>query len=483
MTSTATNAESDANLFPPDFVWGVATAAYQIEGAVAEDGRTPSIWDTFSHRTGTVLNDDNGDVADDHYHRMSADVALMAELALPSYRFSTSWSRILPHGGSKVNQAGLDFYSRLVDELLSANITPLVTLYHWDLPQELEDLGGWTNRATAEAFAEFASVVGTALGDRIRTWTTLNEPWCSAYLGYSVGVHAPGITDNASALSAVHHLNLAHGLANTALRAVLPASGEVSITLNLANVRAASDSTADRDAARLADGLANRVFLNPILDGYYPDDVIADTVGVTDWSFVRDGDLPLIHQPIDVLGINYYQPTKVAAANADLHAAGRYANDPLREPGPTAYPGTDKVVSVSQPGPYTDMGWRVEPDSLRELLVHVHETYPQMPLVITENGSAWADVLESDGSVHDAARVAYLEGHIAAVHDAIGQGVDVRGYYAWSLLDNFEWAYGYGKRFGLVFIDYETQERTIKDSGRRYREIVQDNGLPTTPRR
>ena len=471
--------ENRAVAFPPGFVWGAATASYQIEGAASEDGRTPSIWDTFSHQPGHIVNGDTGDVAVDHYHRMPEDVALMAQLGLQSYRFSTSWSRILPNAGTTINPAGIDFYSRLVDELLGAGITPLITLYHWDLPQELQDAGGWANRETAQRFADFATVVAEALGDRIATWTTFNEPWCSAYLGYSAGVHAPGITDHASALSAVHHLNLAHGLGASALRAALASDRQVSITLNLANVRAASDSAADIAAARLAEGLSNRVFLNPILDGSYPQDVIDDTAETTDWSFVHDGDLTAINQPLDVLGVNYYTPALVAAATDELRSAqaGRYANDPEREPGPTAYPGTDRVYSVPQDGPHTDMGWRIEPDSLRELLVYVHDLYPNLPLAVTENGSAWADVVSADGAVHDQDRIDYLEGHLAAIQAAIASGVNVRAYYAWSLLDNYEWAFGYAKRFGIVHVDYATQVRTIKDSGYRYRDIIAANGL------
>jgi beta-glucosidase len=468
--------------FPAGFVWGAATASYQIEGAAHEDGRTPSIWDTFSHQPGKTVGGGTGDLATDHYHRATEDVALMAELGLRSYRFSTSWSRILPNGGDTVNQAGLDFYSRLVDELLAHDITPLITLYHWDLPQELEDAGGWTERTTAHKFADYAVVVARALGDRIASWTTFNEPWCSAYLGYAAGVHAPGRTDNALAFSAVHHLNLAHGLGASALRSVLPATGQVSITLNLANVRAASDSTADAAAARLADGLSNRVFLDPILNGTYPQDVLDDTADVSDWAFVLDGDLKDIHQPIDVLGINYYSPALVAAATDELRAAqaGRWSNDPARGSGPTLYPGTERVCSVPQDGPYTDMGWRIEPDSLRELLMKVHHAYPGLPMLITENGSAWPDVVAATGEVNDPDRVDYLEGHLRAVHAAISGGVDVRGYYAWSLLDNFEWAFGYAKRFGIVYVDYQTQERTIKQSGYRYREIIAANGLSGT---
>ena len=465
--------------FPAGFVWGAATAAYQIEGATAEDGRTPSIWDTFSHIPGKIINGDTGDVAADHYHRMPSDVALMADIGLTSYRFSTSWTRVLPNAGSTVNQTGLDFYSRLVDELLAHDISPLITLYHWDLPQELEDAGGWTNRDTAARFAEYAAVMGAALGDRIQTWTTLNEPWCSAYLGYSAGVHAPGVTDHAASLSAVHHLNLAHGLGNTALRGVLPSTGQVSITLNLANVRPDTQSTADLAAARMADGLSNRVFLEPILEGRYPKDVIDGSAHITDFSFVEDGDLAAINQPIEILGINYYTPARVAAATEELLAThdGRWSDDPVRIEGPTPFPGTDRVFSVPQAGPHTDMGWRIEPGSLTELLVEVHDRYPDLPQAITENGAAYPDGPGPDARVHDDNRIDYLRGHIGAVLDAIEAGVDVRGYYAWSLMDNYEWACGYAKRFGIVHVDYETQVRTIKDSARWYGEVIRDNAL------
>ncbi|MEP6852018.1 MAG: beta-glucosidase [bacterium] len=469
-----------ARPFPPGFVFGAATASYQIEGAAADDGRTPSIWDTFSHSPGAVLHGDTGDVANDHYHRMPQDVALMSDLALQAYRFSVSWSRVLPHGRGPVNPAGIDFYSRLVDALLERSITPLLTLYHWDLPQEFQDAGGWPRRETAERFAEYATVLADALGDRVQRWSTFNEPWCSAYLGYSAGVHAPGIRDHAAALTAVHHLNLAHGLGTSALRAALPAGAEVSITLNLANIRPDSDSPADQDAARLADGLANRVFLEPILDGRYPQDVIDDSASITDFSFVRDGDLELIRQPIDWLGINYYTPARVRAADEEMAATdnGRWSNDPVRAEGPTPYPGTDKVYSVPQKGPYTDMGWRIEPSSLTELLVNVARRYPDLPLAITENGAAYPDAPDADDGVHDPERIAYLQAHLGAVLDAVDADVDVRGYYAWSLMDNFEWAYGYSKRFGIVYVDYDTQVRTPKDSAAWYRDVIAAHALP-----
>lgn len=482
MTGTDTRPAATARasrLFPAGFVWGTATASYQIEGAANEDGRRPSIWDTFSHTPGKVRNDDTGDVACDHYHRVPEDVAIMADLGLHAYRFSIAWPRIVPTGSGQVNRAGIDFYSRLVDELLSRGISPLATLYHWDLPQPLADAGGWTNRASAERFAEYAAIVGQALGDRVPTFTTLNEPWCSAYLGYASGVHAPGHTSNAEALSAVHHLNLAHGLGATALRSVLPASGQVSVTLNLAQVRPASDSPADLDAVRHVDGISNRIFLEPMLRGQYPADVLDDLRHITDWSFIRDGDTELINVPIDVLGINYYSPARVAAATPELVAqlSARWVNDPHGTDGASAYPGTDLAVSVPQDGPYTAMHWRIEPGSLTELLLRVHRDYPDTPLMITENGAAFDDDVAADGAVHDADRIDYLHGHLGAVHDAISQGVDLRGYFLWSFMDNFEWAFGYSKRFGIVRVDYPSGERLVKDSARWYRDVIAAGGL------
>jgi beta-glucosidase len=465
--------------FPDGFVWGTATAAFQVEGAVAEDGRGTSIWDTFTHTPGKVVDGTTADVACDHYHRYAEDVAIMADLGLRSYRFSIAWPRIVPTGSGRVNPAGLDFYSRLVDALLEHGIEPLATLYHWDLPQPLQDAGGWTNRDTALRFAEYAQVVGAALGDRVPTITTFNEPWCSAFLGYSSGVHAPGITDNAQALTAVHHLNLAHGLGAAALRSALPSTGRVSVTLNLAVVRPAQDTDADRNAARHVDALCNRIFLEPVLRGRYPDDLLDDLRHITDWSFIRDGDAATANAPLDVLGVNYYSPTLVTAATPELRAqaTGRWVNDPQSADGPTPFPGTDLAFSVPQQGPYTAMGWRIEPDSLTELLLRVHEDYPGVPLMITENGAAFRDEPAEDGVVHDADRIDFLRGHLTAVHDAIGRGVDVRGYYCWSLMDNFEWAWGFSKRFGLVYVDYETCERTLKDSAWWYRGVIARNGL------
>ena len=464
--------------FPSGFLWGTATASYQIEGAVSEDGRTPSIWDTFSHTPGTIVDGTTGDVATDHYHRWREDVEIMAALGLGAYRFSLSWSRILPAPGGAVNQAGLDFYSRLVDALLDHGIRPFATLYHWDLPQYLQDAGGWLDRDTTSRFAEYAGVVAEALGDRVATFTTFNEPWCSAFLGHASGVHAPGHRNPAEAYAVAHHLLLAHGLAVPVLRAAAPGAA-VSITINPANVRAASDSDADRDAARHVDGIANRIFLDPLLRGSYPADVQQDLRHVTDFAFLRDGDLATIAAPIDILGVNYYSPALVAAATPELVAAvpDGFVNDPQSAGSPSPWPGTDLAFAMPQEGPYTAMGWRIEPGSFTELLLRLHRDYPGTPMMITENGAAFDEPDEGGTEIDDADRIAYLTGHIGAVHEAITAGVDLRGYFAWSLVDNFEWALGNSKRFGIVHVDYATQERTPKRSAAFYRDVAAANAL------
>lgn len=464
--------------FPDGFVWGSATAAYQIEGAVDADGRGRSIWDTFSHQPGRIVDGTDGDVACDHYRRWRDDVALMADIGLASYRFSVAWPRIVPDDSGEVNQAGLDFYRRLADALLEHGITPLATLYHWDLPQALQDAGGWTSRDTAHRFAEYAQTVAGALGDRVHAFATLNEPWCAAFLGHSSGVHAPGLTDNATALAAAHHLNLAHGLGIAAMRAALPQPAELSVTLNLAVVRPASADPADIAAARHVDGLANRLFLDPMRRGRYPVDVLEDLRHITDWSFIRDGDEATINADIDLLGINYYSPTLVAAPTPALEAevSGRWVNDPMSASGPSPYPGTDRALSLPQAGPYTAMNWRIEAPSLTELLLRVHADYPDVPLVITENGAAFDDEVDGDGRIRDTDRIGYVRDHLSAVHSAINHGVDVRGYYVWTLMDNFEWAWGLSKRFGLVHVDFATQERRLKDSARWYRDVIRNNG-------
>ncbi|MEU8400233.1 GH1 family beta-glucosidase [Nonomuraea sp. NPDC048892] len=459
--------------FPENFLWGTATAAYQVEGAWNEDGRGPSIWDTFSHTPGLVARGDTGDVACDHYHRLEEDLDLLGALGVGAYRFSISWPRVQPGGRGAVNRPGLDFYQRLVDGLLARDIAPVATLYHWDLPQELEDAGGWPERDTAARFAEYARLMGEALGDRVRTWITLNEPWCSAYLGYASGVHAPARTEPAAALAAVHHLNLGHGLAVQALRSTTAKDAQMSVTLNLHHVRGVSDR--DADAVRRADAVANRAFLGPMLEGAYPRDLIADTAAVTDWSFVRDGDEATACQPLDVLGVNYYNPTLVRAWDG---ASARETADGHQDGAASPWIACEDVEFVQQPGPYTEMGWNIDETGLTELLLRLHRDYPGMPTMITENGAAFPDPVSADGLVHDADRVDYLHRHLSAVNEAIAGGADVRGYFVWSLMDNFEWAHGYAKRFGIVRVNRDTMERTWKDSAHWYRDVVAANKLP-----
>ena len=472
-TVSAGQHKARTRVFPEGFVWGAATAAYQIEGAAFDGGRTASIWDTFSRTPGRVHNGDTGDIACDHYHRYKDDVGLMAALGVGAYRFSMSWSRIQPGGTGRANVEGLDFYSRLVDELLAHGVEPVATLYHWDLPQELEEAGGWGNRETAERFAEYASLAASRLGDRVPLWTTLNEPFCSAFLGYASGIHAPGRHEPATALAAAHHLNLAHGLGTQALRAVLPADARVAVTLNPAEVRPLTQSEGDLDAARRIDALQNRIFFEPILRGRYPADLLVDTAHLTDWSFVRDGDSEQINQPIDLLGINYYNPCVVSAARTDAgpsrdtHGSGEYS----------PFVGSESVRFEPMDAEVTAMGWPIDPTGLRDLLVRVDREYGPIPIAVTENGAAFDDYAGPDGEVRDPRRIEYLRGHIGAMHDAIEAGVDVRGYFLWSLLDNFEWAYGYSKRFGAVHVDFATQRRTVKASGRWYADVIAANAV------
>ncbi|HET8768811.1 MAG TPA: GH1 family beta-glucosidase [Pedococcus sp.] len=437
------------NDFPADFTWGVATSSYQIEGGTKEDGRGPSIWDTFSGTPGRVVDGDTGEVAVEHFHRYEEDVALMADLGVEAYRFSVAWPRVQPTGSGPVNVVGLDFYDRLVDALLARGITPWATLYHWDLPQPLEDAGGWPVRDTAERFAEYAGHVARALGDRVGHFITLNEPWCSAFLGYGSGRHAPGRSDPADALAASHHLLLGHGLAVQAIRAAAP-EAQVGVTLNLYPVDGAHDGHGVADAVRRVDGLANRWFLDPVLRGAYPKDVVEDVRHLSDLAFVRDGDLDVVSAPLDFLGVNYYTRHVVA---------------------PGAFPGTVDVDFQGRGMPTTAMGWEVDPDGLFDILTRVTRDYGELPLVLTENGAAFDDVLV-DGRVHDEQRVEFLRGHLDAGRRAVEAGVPLAGYFAWSLMDNFEWAEGYAKRFGLVHVDFRTQERTVKDSGRWYSEFL-----------
>jgi beta-glucosidase len=472
-TDGVPGAGSARRAFPEGFVWGSATSAYQVEGGAAEGGRTPSIWDTFCRTPGKVVGGANGDIACDQYHRYGDDVRLMTGLGLAAYRFSIAWPRIQPDGTGRPSEDGLDYYDRLVDSLLAAGICPAATLYHWDLPQRLEDAGGWPARATAERFAEYAAIVADRLGDRVRTWFTINEPWCVAFLGYSAGVHAPGRTNAPDAFPATHHLLLGHGLAARAIRAAVP-QAEVSIALNVAVVHPRSDDPADLDAARRIDGLANRIFLGPIAGKGYPEDVQRDVAALTDFGFVHEGDLATIAEPIDLIGINFYQPVTVAAYRPG-DERGAFDGHGAHDGG--AWPGAVDVQFPEASGPRTAMGWVVDPAALRELLVRVDRDLPGLPIAVTENGAAYDDVPGADGSIDDPARTTYLRGHLGAILDAIDDGANVQGYYVWSLLDNFEWAWGYTRRFGVVHVDFETLERTVKSSGRFLGEVARSNGL------
>ena len=451
--------------FPDGFAWSTATASYQIEGAVTEGGRSPSIWDTFSHTPGKIQDGDTGDVADDHYHRYEEDIELMAGLGVGWYRFSLAWPRLQPHGRGPLNEAGVDFYSRLVDALLAKGIQPWVTFYHWDLPQALQDRGGWPERDTAERFREYAAAVYERLRDRVSHWTTLNEPWVSAFIGHATGVHAPGLRDPQAALRAAHHLMLGHGLAIEAMRAQGGPGSRFGITLSLSPTDPASDDPADVDAARRADGLTNRIFLDPLLRGGYPADVLEDVREVTDGAHVRPGDVEHINVPLDFLGVNYYYRTVVRA--------GAGARD-----APSVWVGNGDIEPVSRGLPQTEMGWEIDPEGIYDLLAGVARNHPGVPLYVTESGAAFADEKGPDGEVHDPARVTYLEAHFRAAHRAIAGGVDLRGYFVWSLMDNFEWSFGYSKRFGLIHVDFETLERTPKDSARWFAGVTRANGLP-----
>jgi len=451
--------------FPDGFVWGAATAAFQVEGAVDEDGKGVSVWDTFTTVPGAIAGGDTATEACDHYHRYPEDIGQLADLGFGAYRFSVSWPRIQPEGIGKANAKGIDHYRRVVETCLERGVTPYVTLYHWDLPQALEDAGGWPNRDTAHRFADFAALVGDALGDLVEHWITVNEPKVASHAGYSDGIHAPGIRDPRRGLKAAHHLLLGHGLATQVLRQRLGSSSEVGIALDLTPVTAATPDPADVAAARRFDGNFNRMFLEPVLQGRYPQDMV-EWFGGT--PFVREGDLELIAAPIDFLGVNYYRPHVVRSAGHTT-AAGQGS--------PTSL---DAEV-VTPPGlEVTEVGWTVVPEGLHDLLLRLRDEYPQTPLLITENGAAFPDVVGADGQVDDQRRVAYFDGHLRQMLRAIRSGADVRGYFAWTLMDNFEWAEGYGPRFGLVRVDFETQQRTPKASARWLGAVAKQNRLPST---
>ena len=469
--------------WPDGFLWGSATAAAQIEGAAHEDGKEDSVWDRFARIPDAIAGGDTPEVAVDHYHRMPADVALMKRLGLQSYRFSTSWARVRP-GGRASNPAGLDFYSRLVDELLDAGILPWLTLYHWDLPQALEDAGGWANRDTAYRFRDYAETVYDALGDRVTHWTTFNEPLCSSLIAYAAGEHAPGRRDPDAALAAVHHQHLAHGLAVRSLRSRAAEHGRdirLGITLNLTTaVPNDPADPVDREAARRIDGLWNRMFLEPLLLGAYPEDVLRDIRGHGFEEVVHDGDPEAIAQPIDFLGVNHYHDDNVSGH--PLPAGAPPGLTPTDRPKASPFVGSEHVTFPSRHLPVTAMGWEVNPSGLRDLLVRLDRAYPTLPpLYITENGAAYDDTVDADGRVRDPERASYILSHIQAVNEAIAAGADVRGYFVWSFLDNFEWAWGYEKRFGIVRVDYDTQERTVKDSGWAFARLIARASGGTVP--
>jgi beta-glucosidase len=453
--------------FPENFMWGTATASYQVEGAVGEDGRGTSIWDTFSHTPGKVYRGDTGDIACDQYHRLEEDLDLMVDLGIKAYRFSVAWPRIQPDGSGPANQKGLDYYRRLVEGLRTRSIEPMLTLYHWDLPQALEDRGGWTSRETSGRFAEYAGLIYEALGDSVRFWITLNEPWVSAWLGYGTGVHAPGVKDVSKALAATHHLLLGHGLALENLRSLGRENNQLGVTLNLSDVRPATEDVADVEAARRVDGNANRLYLDPLFRGSYPEDMLEHYRSESDFAFVREGDLEKISQSLDFLGVNYYFRNTVVDGRreSELATAMRFAD-------------LNAATVLPEGVETTAMGWPVEADGLTELLLRLHREYTRVPIYITENGRAVYDYVDPEGGVDDEERVAFLDAHFRAAHAAIEQGVDLRGYMVWSLLDNFEWAEGYSKRFGIVFVDYGTQRRIPKMSARWYTEVIGRNGLP-----
>lgn len=441
--------------FPTGFLWGAATASYQIEGAWEADGKGESIWDRFSHTPGKVHEGDTGDVACDHYHRWREDIGLMKELGLKAYRLSASWPRILPQGTGEVNEKGLAFYDQLVDGLLEAGIEPFITLYHWDLPQALEDKGGWANRDTALAFANYADVLSKRLGNRVHNWITLNEPWVSAFIGYLEGRHAPGLQDSKIAFAAAHNLLLAHGLAVPILRANSEAKAQVGITLSLNYFEAATESEADKKAALRAENFANRWFLDPLYKGSYPEDV-AERMGGAPLP-VQEGDMQIISTPIDFLGVNYYFRNVVRDESGQGGASVAMV----------------RLENVER----TEMGWEVYPIGLYKLLTALHQEYAPGRFYITENGASFKDEVGPDGEVNDPQRLAYLQSHFAAAHQAIGEGVPLEGYFVWSLMDNFEWGYGYSKRFGIIHVDYDSLKRTIKSSGHFYKEVIAANGL------
>lgn len=448
-----TDTKALAGRFPKDFCFGVATAAYQIEGAVNEGGRGPSIWDAFSHTPGKTVNGDTGDIACDHYHRWASDLDLIRDLGMDAYRFSIAWPRVMPEGRRQINQTGLDFYDRLIDGCLERDLKVFATLYHWDLPLTLGERGGWTSRDTAYAFADYAELIMKRLGDRINAMTTFNEPWCSAMMGHLYGVFAPGSRDMKATLAAIHHQNLAHGLAVSAMRAVSE-SVPLGIVLNAQSVYPADDTDVDIEAASRHTDFHNGVFFEPLFNGRYPSSIV-EALGPQlpeHW----EADLTTIRQPLDYWGLNYYTPNHVTESAS--------AED--------EFPATSNVSRKNVPR--TDIGWEIAPETLTDLILSLNQTYTLPPCYITENGACFNQDIE-DEQVADRQRLDYLDSHLHAVANAMDAGADVKGYFAWSLMDNFEWAEGYTMRFGIVHVDYDTQVRTIKQSGHWYQQLVEEH--------
>lgn len=445
------------HLFPEDFLWGAATSSYQIEGSPDADGKGESIWDRFSHTEGNIYHGDNGDVACDHYRRYEEDVRMMADIGLNAYRFSVSWPRIFPRGGGRANPKGLDFYRRLTEQLHARQIEPALTLYHWDLPQALQEKGGWKNRDTAKYFAEYATFLFENFDLPVGRWITLNEPWVSAFLGHAFGIHAPGENDFNTALQVSHNLLLSHGLAVKAFRESGRSGEPIGIALNLTPVYPASDSPADNEAAIRTDGFMNRWFLDPILRGGYPQDMVNLFSRQFSLPQAEAQDTAVISEPIDFLGVNYYTRIMVQAGGSDDDFMGNPVIQPESE--------------------YTEMDWEIYPRGLYRLLVRLRDDYGPLQLYVTENGAAFPDDLNNEGRIEDQRRIDYLRAHLLECRNALDEGVPLKGYYAWSLMDNFEWSHGYSRRFGLIFVDYPTLKRYFKDSAYWYKDVISRNGL------
>ncbi|WP_010251951.1 GH1 family beta-glucosidase [Acetivibrio cellulolyticus] len=441
--------------FPKDFIWGSATASYQVEGAYDKDGKGESIWDRFSHTPGKIENNDTGDVACDHYHRYEDDIKLIKELGLKSYRYSIAWPRIFPDGNGKPNPKGMDFYKRLTNLLLENGITPAATLYHWDLPQKLQDKGGWTNRDTIEYFQEYSSFVFKNLGDVVPMWFTHNEPFVVAFLGHALGSHAPGETDTAMSLDVAHNILVSHGKVISLYRD-MNYNGKIGIALNLSHKYPASQKEEDVKAAWLSDGILNRWYLDPLFKGSYPKDVIEHYSRRNINFTCSEEDLKIIKQPIDFLAFNTYEPEFV-----------KYNEE-------TEFVGINSELDNLEK---TEMGWIVYPQGLYDLLKRLDKDYGKPNLIISENGAAFKDVIDGDGNIRDDRRINYIYEHLASSHRAIEEGVNLKGYYVWSLMDNFEWGFGYSKRFGLIHVDFDTLKRTIKQSGYWYKNVIENNGI------